>query len=232
LQSFKFGNEVGTAKAKESNFRKTTCKIGETFYNVDISKIPYFWAAVGFERLSPLQSVDFNHEDIALFDVALRDLESGYRECFCSLSGDISQYHTLRQTYFFLRVDVLAGQSIDDILADLRAWESDFGLEDESAKSQAWDAAFRPLFLIIRGEFGDEKMDSVKVFDAVLLDGSHPDTFKQGTRTVVQLTFEESFAVTIKQRREFHRWRNEDVANSSGDENMAEDESDDAGFPE
>jgi hypothetical protein len=52
--------------------------------------------------------------------------------------------------------------------------------------------------LIIRGEFGDEKKDSVKVFDAVLLVGSHPDTFKQGTRTVVRLTFQEHFAVTTK----------------------------------
>lgn len=139
---FKFGKEVGTSKAQEPNSRKTTCKIGDTFYNIDISKIPYFWATVGFEHLSPLQSADFNHEDIALFDVALRGLESGYREYFCSLRGNISQYQILCQTYAFLRVDVLAGQSINDILADLRICESDSKLEDENAKFKARDAAF------------------------------------------------------------------------------------------
>lgn len=46
----------------------------------------------------------------------------------------------------------------------------------------------------------------------------------------MRLAFEERFAVTTKQRSQLDRRRNEDVANSSGDENMAEDESDDAGL--
>lgn len=159
----KLGDEAGPTKAIESNSRKTTLKIGDTFYDVDISTIPYLSAFVKFQRLSRPQSTDFIHGNIALFDVALRGLDSGYRQCFRSLRDDISQYHTLCETYDFLGVDVLAGQSIDNIFADLRACKTDYELEYKryravrGDKSRARDAAFRLLFLIIRGEFSDEK---------------------------------------------------------------------------
>ena len=72
--------------------------------------IPYLSSFVRFQRLAQPQSTDFIHQDIPLFDIALKGLESGYRQCFRSLRNDIPQYRTLCETYDFLGVDVLGGQ--------------------------------------------------------------------------------------------------------------------------
>ncbi|KAJ0419764.1 hypothetical protein BJY00DRAFT_301970 [Aspergillus carlsbadensis] len=181
------------------------------------------------ERMLPLdlysklgdepQRTDFVLEDIPLFDIALKGLESGYQQCFHSLRGDIPQYHTLCETYDYLGVDVLRGQSVDNIFADLRACKTNYKLE---YKPQ--DAAFRLLFLIIRGEFGDEKKDPVKVYNAVLFVVSHSGTFKLGTRTAVRAAFKERFVVSPKQQSQLERWRKKDVINRSDDEATTEDE--------
>lgn len=129
-----------------------------------------------------------------------------YRQSFLSLRGGIPQYPILCKTYDFLGVDVLAGQSVDDMFADLRACKTHYELEYKryravrGDKSRAWDAAFRLLFLIIRGEFSDEKNDPAKVYNAVLFIVSHPGTFKQGTRIAVRSVFEKWFLVSTKQR--------------------------------
>ncbi|KAJ5247882.1 hypothetical protein N7468_002865 [Penicillium chermesinum] len=180
------------ASAMESLSEKTPLKIGDTVYKLDVSKIPYLAAFVKFQRLSrPGDDLDLVHGDIALFDVALKGLESGYRQCFRCLRGNISQYHTLCETYDFLRVDVLRGQSIDTIFADLKACKTDYKFDYQRPravkgdKTQARDAAFRLLFLIIRGKFSDEKKDPAKVYNAVLFIVSHSATFKPATRFVV-----------------------------------------------
>ncbi|EEQ35705.1 hypothetical protein McanMca71_007571 [Microsporum canis] len=225
----KLGGEAGPIQAIESNSRKTTLKIGDTFYDVDISAIPYLSSFVRSQRLAQPQNTTLVHGNIALFDIALKGLESGYRQCFRSLRGDIPQYHTLCETYDFLGVDVLAGQSIDGIFADLRACKPDYDFEYEryravrGDKSRARDAAFRLLFLIICSEFRDEKKDAAKVYNAVLFVVSHPGTFKQATRTAVRSVFDERFVVSTKQRSQLDRWKKEDAINS-GDENTTEDE--------
>jgi hypothetical protein len=225
-------DKTGSTEAVDPNSRKTRLRIGDTFYNVDISTIPYLSAFARFQRISQPQKTEFIHGNIALFDVALRGLESGYRQCFRSLRGDIPQYHTLCETYDFLGVDVLGGQSIDDIFADLKACKPAYQFEytrDRAVKgdkSRARDAAFRLLFLIIRGEFSDEKNDPAKVYNAVQFIVSHPGTFKQGTRTAVRSVFEERFVVSKKQRNQLDRWAKGNTTNWSEGETTTEDESD------
>lgn len=220
----KFGDEMGSAEAIESTSRKTTIKIGDTFHDIDISTIPYLSSFVRFQRLAQPKNTDFIHADIALFDVALKGLESGYRHCFRCLRGDISRYPTLCETYDFLGIDVLAGKTIDNIFADLRACKTDYELGYKSYrpvrgdKSRARDAAFRLLFMIIRREISDETKDPDKFYNVVLFVVSHPGTFKQGTRTAVRWGFEERFAMSMKQRSQLDRWQKRDTTNSSGDD--------------
>ncbi|KAL2784240.1 hypothetical protein BJX66DRAFT_330128 [Aspergillus keveii] len=121
--------------------------------------------------------------------------------------SDIPQYHTLCETYNYLGVDVLRGQSVDDIFADLRACRTDYELEYKLR-----DVAYRLLFLIIRGEFGDEKTDPVKVYNAMLFVVSHSGTFKHGTRTAVRAAFKERFVVSPKQQSQLERWRKKDFS--------------------
>jgi hypothetical protein len=46
---------------------------------------------IRLQRLSQPQKTESIHGNIALFDVALRGLESGDRQCFRSLRGDIPE---------------------------------------------------------------------------------------------------------------------------------------------
>lgn len=105
----KLGDRGGSAPAMGKNSRKTNFKIGDTFYNIDVSTIPYLSSFISFQRLAQPQNTEFVHRNITLFDVALKGLESGYRHYFRSLRGDIPQYHTLCETYDFLGVDILTG---------------------------------------------------------------------------------------------------------------------------
>jgi hypothetical protein len=73
-------------------------------YDIDVSKIPYLSSFVDFQANTQPQSTEFVHGPILLFNVALKGIESGYRQCFRSLPADLSQHHILCDTYDFLRI--------------------------------------------------------------------------------------------------------------------------------
>lgn len=153
-------------------------------YDIEVSKIPYLSSFINFQENTQSKPTEFVHEPIPLFDVALRGIELGYRQCIRYLPADLSQHHALCDTYDFLCIDILGGQSINEISNDLKSGKTDYGLGDtyykelEGNKSKARDAAFKLLYLILLGEFKDEIRDSSKVFNAVLFVVSHPGTFK------------------------------------------------------
>jgi hypothetical protein len=187
-------------------------------YDIEVSKIPYLSSFVSFRDNAQLQSTEFVHGPIPLFDVALKGIESGYRQCFRFIPADLSQHHTLCETYDFLGVDILGGQSISEIFRDLKSGKTDYELEYKYCravkgnKSKARDTAFKLLYLILLGEFKDETEDSVKVYNAVLFVMSHSGTFKWRTRTVVRAAYEERFVVSTKQRAGLDQWEKRDAA--------------------
>jgi len=200
---------------------RTAIRIGDVHDDIEVSKIPYLSSFVDFRANAQPQSTEFVHGPIPLFDVALKGIESGYRQCFRSLPADLSQHHTLCDTYEFLCVNILGGQSINEIFNDLRSGKSDLELEYEGNKSKARDTAFKLLYLILLGEFKDETMDGVKIFNAVLFLVSHPGTFKWRTRRVVRAAYEERFVISTKQRARLDQWEETAAANLA-----AEDDSD------
>ena len=185
-------------------------------YDIDISKIPYMSSFVDFQANAQPQSTEFVHEPIPLFDIALKGLESGYRQCFRSLPADLSQHHVLCETYDYLRIDVLGGQSINEIFSDLKSGQSDYDREErreiKGNKSKARDTAFKLLYSILLGDFKDETKDSAKVFNAVLYLVSHAATFKWRTRSVVRAAFEERFVFSAKQKAALDKWEKMDAA--------------------
>lgn len=211
----KFGND-DTKSQKDSisvaASSKTKIRIGEVMYEIEVSRIPYLSSFIRFEGKSKNQTSEFSHKSIPLFDTALKGLESGYRSCFRSLPADLSQFHTLCDTYDFLGIDVLEGQSIDDIIDRLKVGKTTYELDYKhyrataGDKSTARDAAFQLLFLILLFDFKDPTKDSSKVFDAVLFVVSHSGTFKWRIRTVVRAAFEERFIVSPKQKATLDRW--------------------------
>ncbi|CZT46372.1 uncharacterized protein RSE6_06790 [Rhynchosporium secalis] len=193
---------------------KSAITIGGVNYDVNVTKIPYLSSFVNFQGIAQPQSKELVHESIPLFDIALKGVESGYRHCFRALSTELSQYHTLCDTYHFLHVDVLGGQAMNEILSNLKSGFSDYD-EDrytvKGIKAKPRDSAFKLLYLIVLGEFVDEVKDSAKIFDAVLYLVSHPATFKWRARTVVRAAYEERFVVSAKQRIALDKWERTDL---------------------
>ncbi|KZM27763.1 isoprenoid biosynthetic process [Ascochyta rabiei] len=92
---------------------KTPITIGNVRCETDVSRIPRLASPVLNSGDSSSQLTEIIHEAIPLFDVALKGIESGYRQCFRSMSSDITLYRTLCDTYDFLHVDVYTFQSND-----------------------------------------------------------------------------------------------------------------------
>lgn len=84
----------------------TTIKIGDVRYDIDVSKIPSF---VDFQANAQPQSTKLVHDPIPLFDIALKGIQSGYRQCFCSLPADFSQHRILCTRMIFSALTLLAG---------------------------------------------------------------------------------------------------------------------------
>ena len=212
----------------------TTIRIGDVRYDIDVSKIPYLLSFVDFQANAPSQSTELVHDPIPLFDIALKGIESGYRQCFRSLPADLSQHRILCDTYDFLRVDVLGEQSISEIFRDLKSGQSDYDREErreiKGDKSKARDTAFKLLYLILLRDFKDEMQDSAKVFNAVLYLVSHAATFKWRTRSVVRAAYEERFVISTKQTAGLDKWEKKDTAKlaveDAGDVTTEEEKSD------
>lgn len=193
-----------------------TIRVGDVRYDIDVSKIPYLLSFVDFQANAQPQSIELVHDPIPLFDIALKGIESGYRQCFRSLPADLSQHRILCDTYDLLRVDVLGGQSINEISRDLKSGQSDYDREErreiKGDKSKARDTAFKLLYLILLSDFKDEMQDSAKVFNAVLYLVSHAATFKWRTRSVVRAAYEERFIISTKQTAGLDKWEKKDTA--------------------
>ena len=200
---------------------KATIRIGDMDYSVHLSKIPYLASFVRLQKVTQPEATKFVHEPINLFDIALKGVESGYRQCFRSLPTDLSQYRTLFETYRFLNVDVLSGLSIDGVIANLKVGKADYDPEERRPipgnKSLARDTAFQLLYLILHAQLGDETKDSMKLYNAVMFVVSHPGTFKHRTKRVIRVAFEERFRPTTKQRARLDQWEKGEAANYATD---------------
>lgn len=208
---------------------KATIRIGDMDYSVNVSKIPYLASFVQLQKYTQPEAAEFIHEPINLFDVALKGIESGYRQCFRSLPIDLSQYRALFETYKFLKVDLLSGLSIDEIIANLKVGKADYDPEERRPipgnKGFARDTAFQLLYLMLHAQLGDETKDGMKLFNAVMFVVSHPGTFKYRTKRVIRVAYVERFRPTTKQKARLDQWEKGEAANDATDA-TTEEESD------
>lgn len=200
---------------------KVTIRIGDMDYSsVHVSKIPYLESFVQLQITQP-EATEFIHEPISLFDVALRGVESGYRQCFRCLPTDLSKFHTLFQTYKFLNVSVLGNLSIDQVIANLKVGKADYDPEERRLilgnKGLARDTAFQLLYLILHTQSEDETKNSMKLFNAVMFVVSHPGTFKYRTKRVIRAAYEERFRLTAKQKVRLDEWEERETGSYATD---------------
>ncbi|RDW58873.1 hypothetical protein BP6252_13349 [Coleophoma cylindrospora] len=200
---------------------KTKIRIGDVDHTIYVPKIPYLESFVRLQKVTRPQATEFVHEPIKLFDVALKGVESGFRQCFRCLPTDLSQYRNLFQTYKFLKVDILSHLSIDQIIANLKVGRSDYDPEERRRitgnKGLARDTAFQLLYLILHPESRDEKKDGIKIFNAVMFVVSHPGTFKYRTKRMIRVAYEEQFTVTLKQTARLDQWDKGETADYATD---------------
>lgn len=148
-----------------SRLPKTTLRIGNALYDVDLSMIPYLSSFVRFQRNVKPHASEFAHNAIPLFDTALKGLELGYRHCFRSLPADISQYHILRETYDFLGIDVIGGQSVDNIFAELKACKTSYELDYKHYRAVKGNKKYNSIMSTKYRELGEwAKMSPTRIY--------------------------------------------------------------------
>ncbi|KAI0569391.1 hypothetical protein PtrSN002B_011785 [Pyrenophora tritici-repentis] len=200
----KKGDQYKTpAQTSTTSRAKTLITIGNVRYKTDVSRIPRLASLVLNSGDSSSQLTEIIHEAIPLFDVALKGIESGYRQCFRSMSSDITLYRTLCDTYDFLHVDVCKGRTLSEIIKDLKAGQ---GYDEYRDKSKARDAAFKLVYSILQDTFQSNDKHKNTIFNAVLFVISHPGTFKWKTRNAVRAVYESRFMLSVKQRVNLDRW--------------------------
>ncbi len=158
--------------------------------------------------------------------MALKGIEAGYRQCFRALPPDLSQHHTLCETYEFLCVDILGKKTTTDIIDDLKSGKAEFEFLVNKAKAR--DAAFMLMYLILLGDFENEVKDSTKIFNAVLYIVSHSAVFKWSTRKVLRAAYEERFVISEKQKTGLDKWEKTeaDLLAEEDEEDVTTDEED------
>jgi hypothetical protein len=213
---------------------KTTITIGDKQYDIDRTRIPYLSSFVSFQRKAQPDTSKLIHGPIPLIDAALKGIELGYRHCFRSIPPELSQHHILCETYDFLCVDILEGESLDDIITNIKAGRPSYELvykhhtTVKGNKSKARDAAYKLLKLLLVGTFENENKDAVKIFNAVLFVLSHPGTFKRRNRIVTRAAYEERFVVSVKQLSKLDQWpvrSSKDEGEDTDDDVTTEEES-------
>jgi hypothetical protein len=178
-------------------------------YDVEVFKTPYFESFI--KRKDVAQTSPFTHDPIPLFDVALKGIESGYRQCFRLLPGELPKHRILCETYKFLQVDVLNGMSLDTMIATLELGKSDYEIDKgkrpvQGNKEMARDAAFQLLYLLLLGQLENVDKDVPKLYNAVVCVLLNPGTFKYKAKRMVRAAFESRFGVTTKQRSKLDEW--------------------------
>ncbi|KAM0162067.1 hypothetical protein ACHAQE_003485 [Botrytis cinerea] len=206
---------------------KTKIKIGGADYNINMSKIPYLESYARLQEASQPRSIEIIHGPIDLFDVAVKGIESGYRQCFRCLPTDLSQYRTLFRTYRLLEVDILSNLSIDQVIANLKVGKSDYDFEERRTipgnKSLARDTAFQLLFLIFDPQYRYDVKVKMKLYNAVMFVVSHPGTFKYCTKRVIRIAYEDEFGLTFKQKQKLDQWEKGETAKDEIDVTTEED---------
>ncbi|PPJ57990.1 hypothetical protein CBER1_11868 [Cercospora berteroae] len=126
-------------------------------------------------------------------------------------------FQQLCNTYGFLRVDVLEGQSLDDLIINIKAGKRELDLGEKGDKRLARDSAFRLVYYILTGESHFTKRESDQIYNAVLYIVSHPGTFKHKARNIVRAVYEDRFQCSAKQMARLHDWKKREDPEDDGE---------------
>ncbi|KAH0425477.1 hypothetical protein CcaCcLH18_10936 [Colletotrichum camelliae] len=140
-----------------------------------------------------------------IIECGLRD---GLRKIIRFMPTSLPDYHSLCETLQSREIDVLGGQTLRDIMRDMRQgkedWDPDERRRIAGMKNVARDSAFRLLYVFVLGL--PESRDQNMAFNAAMFVVSHRKIFKYKTRRMVREAFEERFTLSCEQRQRLDKW--------------------------
>src|SRR5579871_6185344 len=83
--------------------------------NINTLQMPCFRSFPKFQETAQAQSEELVHDLSLSFNIAHREITTGYSQCLWSSPPELSQYRTICDTYETLCVDIMNMQSIDKI---------------------------------------------------------------------------------------------------------------------
>ncbi|CAK7212941.1 hypothetical protein SBRCBS47491_001634 [Sporothrix bragantina] len=190
-------------------------------YLVNPQQLPYFKSFTGY-RDSEDAVPWIVHDDIAFLGDIDYSVRHGFRHFFRRVPAEIDDYRRLSKSLQFLKVDVLEGRTLHDLMIDMRAGKKDYGEYDGTAtrgnKSLARDAAFRLVHTFLEGVYvTGSSVDKNMAYNATFFVVSHPGIFRDKTRAVVRKVFEDRFGVTYKQSVNLDKWNDKGRWNKEED---------------
>lgn len=190
----------------------TAIRVGNELYSIPLHKFPYFRSFIQSKGIEPPIAAEINHPPILLFDIAVKGVMNGYRRCFRLLDNNVNMFKDVCDTFNLLEVDVLEGQSLNDIAMNVKAGRTDFNLDEKGDKRLARDSAFRLVYYMLCRQDYSTGGARNKVYNAVLYVVSHPRTFGTRTRRVVRDTCDRQLQFSGKQNTSMDRWKTGGVA--------------------
>ncbi len=156
-------------------------------------------------------------------DVIQCALDNGFRHVFRRVPPTLPAYLVLCDSLQRLHVDVLQGQHVRELLADMRrGWDPTAAARGghripSGLKSVARDAAFKLVYAFLQ-QGGERKTDVTMAWSAALFVVAHRRLFAYSTRKMVREVFLGRFAASLKQQRELAKWPVEHGAEDGSEE--------------
>ncbi|KAF9774682.1 hypothetical protein IL306_007295, partial [Fusarium sp. DS 682] len=205
--------------ASDSNGTITVIMGGKS-YIVDPSTIPHFKYLM-VSRPPGSEKTPFIHSDIPFFEAINYSVQNGLRNLFRRMPHQLRDYRTLCDTIDSLGIDVRQGLNLRDIIKLLKVESDDYDPEErrviKSSKTGARDAAFRFIYLLLKGGPSSQSLssssslalstqDRAVAYNAVSYVVSHRRIFGYRTRKIVREAFEAVSSLTYKQRLALDKW--------------------------
>ncbi|XWX00639.1 hypothetical protein V2A60_008660 [Cordyceps javanica] len=166
------------------------------------------------------------HSALPFSDVIKFGQDEGFRKIFRSMPTKLSDYLILCKSLKLLAIDVLQGQHIREIMADMRLGKVERDPEERQQiggqRRLARDAAFKLLYVFLQSECKDVNM----AYNAALFVVSHRRIFRYRTRRIVREAFLYRFTASQKQQKELDKWSIEgnEFAGSADDDKTTSEE--------
>lgn len=130
-------------------------------------------------------------------------MERGFDHMFGKVPNRVEGYRRICETLRYLEVNVLAGQSMSDIIhqfsPNYERWDQNRQVTRDELKKQSVDSAFRLIYQFLVGDL-ESRVDATDLpFHGTFYVCSHHSPFNNLIHKIVKAVYRERFQVSPKQ---------------------------------